>query len=199
MTMVDSNGMLTTDKVVSKRFLHIEHGNLTSVKAIVVHQTDAPTAKHTFNAYNSGGNGAHFLIAKDGLIYQTASLKKRCYHVGRRIKPKCITVNPKACDPKKLEQIMKLSWGKRVVAIDSNERKKSYPERYPVNSDLVGIELVGKHISETSYEAVTHNQNESLKLLIKLLHGVLNTTEADIYNHPEVSYKHPGEASTAAW
>jgi N-acetyl-anhydromuramyl-L-alanine amidase AmpD len=82
MSMIDKDGMINNNKVILKRFPHIEHGNLPAVKAIVVHQTDAPTAKHTFNAYNSGGNGTHFLIAKDGLIFQTASLKKRCYHVG---------------------------------------------------------------------------------------------------------------------
>ena len=197
--MIDTNGMLTNEKVIKKRFPHIEHGNLPAVKAIVVHQTDALTAKHTFNAYNSSGNGAHFLIAKDGIIYQTASLKKRCYHVGRRIKSKCITVNPKSCDPDTFKRIMGLSWGKRVVAIDSSERRKNYPERYPVNSDSIGIEIVGKHLNNTEYETVTHNQNESLKALIGILHKIFNTDSSDIYTHPEVSYKHPGEASTAAW
>jgi N-acetyl-anhydromuramyl-L-alanine amidase AmpD len=94
---------------------------------------------------------------------------------------------------------MDLSWGKRVVAIDSNERRKSYPNRYPVNSDSIGIEIVGKHINKSYFETVTYNQNESLKTLLKILHQIFNTDESDIYTHPEVSYKHPGEASTAAW
>ena len=73
MSTVDKDGMLIDAKITLKRYTSIEHGNLSAVKAVVVHQTDAPTAQHTFNGYNAGGNGAHFLIAKNGDIYQTAS------------------------------------------------------------------------------------------------------------------------------
>lgn len=52
------------------------------MRAIAVHQTDSPTAQATFNAYRTGGNGAHFLIDKPGTVYQTASLQAVCFHVG---------------------------------------------------------------------------------------------------------------------
>lgn len=53
-----------------------EHGALQRIRAIVVHQTDSGSAQATFNAYAAGGNGAHFLIAKDGRIVQTPA--SRC-------------------------------------------------------------------------------------------------------------------------
>ncbi|MEJ2682718.1 MAG: N-acetylmuramoyl-L-alanine amidase, partial [Gammaproteobacteria bacterium] len=121
-------------------------GPLASIHAIVVHQTDAPTVQHTFNGYKAGGNGAHFLIGKNGQIYQTASMHKRCYHVGRLIKSKCLAINKKSCNSANMAKILALSWINQIKALDANERAKSYPHRYPVNSDSIGIELVGKHI-----------------------------------------------------
>lgn len=38
-----------SDRVKPRRFQTIEHGDLRGVSALVVHQTDAPTAQHTFN------------------------------------------------------------------------------------------------------------------------------------------------------
>ena len=199
MSSIDKNGMLIDPKVKQKRFKRIEHGKLTAIHAIVVHQTDAPTAQHTFNGYNAGGNGAHFLIAKNGDIYQTASLHMRCYHVGRLIKSKCLTLNKNNCSNPAMTKILTMSWRSRIKALDSHERAKSYPDRYPVNSDSVGIELVGKHLDDKSYETVTADQNVSLQWLVKELHSHFNTGNADVYKHPSVSYKNPGEASTAKW
>lgn len=51
MSFVNSDGMLISDKVILRRFNAIEHGDLHGVQALVVHQTDAPTAQHTFNGY----------------------------------------------------------------------------------------------------------------------------------------------------
>jgi N-acetyl-anhydromuramyl-L-alanine amidase AmpD len=61
-----------------------------------------------------------------------------------------------------MTRILTLSWSARIKALDTHERAKSYPNRYPVNSDSVGIELVGKHIDDKAYEAVTSQQNSSL-------------------------------------
>lgn len=48
---------------------------MTHVYGIVVHQTGAATAKSTLASYrNPGANGAHFLIDKNGHIYQTGSV-----------------------------------------------------------------------------------------------------------------------------
>ena len=72
-------------------------------------------------------------------------------------------------------------------------------ERYPVNGDSVGIELVGRHIDDERYEVVTAMQNSSLKWLVGELFSHLSITDSDVYKHPEISYKHPGEASSAKW
>ncbi|CAM3690707.1 peptidoglycan recognition protein family protein [Rheinheimera salexigens] len=199
MSTIDQQGMLIDSKVQLKRFESIEHGNLSSVKAIVVHQTDAPTAQHTFNSYNGGGNGAHFLIGKDGTIYQTASTAKRCYHVGRLIKSKCLTLNKDNCNSVEMAKILAKSWSSQIKAIDNHERQKSYPDRYPVNSDALGIEIVGKHLNDQQYEAVNPLQNESLKWLVAELYCHFGLSGEDVYRHPQVSYKHPGEAKGASW
>jgi len=191
--------MLIANKVILRRFPHIEHGSLASIHAIVVHQTDAPTAQHTFNGYNAGDNGAHFLIDKNGQIYQTASMHKRCYHVGRLIKSKCLTINKKSCSSSNMAKILAMSWTNQIKALDANERAKSYPHRYPVNSDSIGIELAGKHIDNKRYETVTPSQNASLQWLVSELYSHFSLTSSDVYKHPEVSYKNPGEASTATW
>lgn len=96
MSTVNKDGMLLDNRVILQRFTSIEHGPLAGVQAIVVHQTDASAAQHSLNSYKTEGNGAHFLIDKNGQIYQTASMHKRCYHVGRLIKSKCLTVSKQA-------------------------------------------------------------------------------------------------------
>lgn len=199
MSTIDKDGMLVDPKVILKRFKSIEHGKLPSVEAIVVHQTDAPTVQHTFNSYHAGGNGAHFLISKTGEIYQTASLNMRCYHVGRLIKSKCLTLNKASCKNPAMTKILTMSWGARIKALDAHERAKSYPDRFPVNSESVGIELVGKHLDDKTYETVTTQQNSSLQWLVTELNKHFSTTSSDVYRHPTVSYKNPGEASTAKW
>lgn len=199
MSTIDKSGMLIDKKVILQRFPSIEHGALVGVHAIVVHQTDAPTVQHTFNGYKAGGNGAHFLIDKNGLIYQTASMHKRCYHVGRLIKSKCLTINNNSCNSAAMAKIQAMSWTNQIKALDALERAKSYPSRYPINSDSIGIELVGKHIDNKTYEKITAQQNSSLQWLVSELYKHFSLTASDVYKHPEVSYKNPGEASTAVW
>ncbi|NWB29307.1 peptidoglycan recognition protein family protein [Pseudomonas gingeri] len=199
MSSIDSEGMLVDSRVIHRRFYTIEHGRLDGVHAIVVHQTDARTATHTFNAYGAGGGGAHFLIEKNGLIYQTASLKKRCYHVGRHIKSKCLTIDKKTCGTDEMAKIRAMPWVNQVRALDAHERAKPDPYRYPVNSDSVGVELVGRHVDVSRYEVVTPLQNSSLQWLVSDLYRHFSLTSSDVYRHPQISYKHPGEASSAVW
>jgi len=199
MATINKEGMLVDPKVILKRYQSIEHGSLTGVHAIVVHQTDTTAAQNTFNSYKAGGNGAHFLIDSDGTIYQTASMSKRCYHVGRLIKSKCLTIDKNTCISPDMAKILAMSWGNQIKAIDSDERAKNYPDRYPVNSDSIGIELVGRHIDDKTYEAISAFQNSSLQWLVSELYKHFSLTSKDVYRHPTVSYKNPGEASSATW
>ena len=83
----------------------------------------------------------------------------------------------------------------RKSAID--ELKKPYPRRYPSNSDAIGIELVAMGIGASNYQPVTTEQQRSLDWLIPQLLESLHLTKGDIYRHPTVSRKNPGEASSA--
>jgi len=197
---INNSGMLVHNKIIHKRFAGLEHGALNTVHAIVVHQTDTTSAEKALTGYESADNGAHFLIAKQGQIYQTASMQKRCWHVGKRIKSKCLTINMNTCNGEGMAQILAMAWGSsRIIALDVHERDKSYPNRYPVNSDSLGIELAGKHIDINTYEAVTSAQNLSLKWLVKELYNHFDLNSGDTYRHPTVSYKHVDEAGSAEW
>ncbi|MGQ5490236.1 peptidoglycan recognition protein family protein [Thauera sp. ZXT1-4] len=199
MTTLNSEGMFVSPSIRHRRFHTIEHGKLDAIKAIVLHQTDSSTAEATFNAYQSGSNGAHFLIDTDGRIYQTASAHKRCYHVGRLIKSRCLEIKPFSCADAELAKAKALRWAARVKEIDKIERTKKYPDRFPVNSDSLGIELVGRHINDTTYEAVSSTQSSSLRWLLNLLYQTFTIGSDDTFRHPQVSYKNPGEAASAKW
>lgn len=90
------NGILVHGRIVHARQPGLEHGRLAAVHAMVIHHTASSAASATPSAYRNIENGAHFLIVKDGRIYQTANLHARCYHVGRYIKSKCLAIDPTA-------------------------------------------------------------------------------------------------------
>ncbi|WP_321573680.1 peptidoglycan recognition protein family protein [Nitrogeniibacter aestuarii] len=138
-------------------------------------------------------------MGKDGRIYQTASVKMRCYHVGRLIKSRCLQLKGSQCKDADLATAMTLSWAARIRAIDRIERQKDYPERFPVNSDSIGIELVGRHLDDTRFEALSAQQVDSLQWLLGQLYGHFELDGDDVFRHPDVSYKHPGEAASATW
>jgi N-acetyl-anhydromuramyl-L-alanine amidase AmpD len=199
MSSIDGNGMLVDSRITPRRFPNIEKGALPSVSAIVVHQTDTTTGQQVFNGYAGGPNGAHFLIDENGQIFQTASMSSRCWHVGELLKSKCLAIDKTTCDSGAMAKIMAMKWGAQIDALNKHERAKNYPDRYPVNSDSIGIEIVGQHIDKTHYEAVTPQQNLSLQWLIAELYGHFNLTGKDVYRHPDVSYKNPDEAGSAIW
>lgn len=196
-------GLLIDTKVTHKIFSGIEQGPLRAVNALVIHQTGASTAESTFNSYTKGGHGAHFLIDRKGLIYQTARLTQRAYHVGK-IKSKCFET--KTCSQAQLQQATQILFQKnqpystRLNNLHAIESGKPYPDRFPLNTDSLGIEIVGAYDTITKqYEAISPFQNSSLKWLVHELFTHFKITSADIYRHPEVSYKMPSEASSAKW
>jgi N-acetyl-anhydromuramyl-L-alanine amidase AmpD len=133
-TVTVRGGKLVTSKVISKVMSKIEKGALVKVNAIVVHQTGSDTADSAFGSYKAGVNGAHFLIDKDGTIYQTARIDQKCWHVGN-IKSRCNEL--KTCSSEELREINSILFRKgesyevRVRNLSQREAKKAYPDRYP--------------------------------------------------------------------
>lgn len=198
------NGELQDSKVQKKIYKSLHKGKISKVNAIVVHQTGAPTAQHTFNSYTGSANGAHFLIDKQGQIYQTALTTQIAYHIGR-VRSRCIE-EPKSCSAAELTAanviyLQKgISYSVRVKNLHKHEQAKNYPDRYPTNGDSVGIEIVGSYNTKTqAYETVNAKQNASLKWLVSELSTHLSLQAGDVYRHPAVSYKQASEASTASW
>jgi hypothetical protein len=193
---IGAEGMLMSKWVIKERQTTLEVGKMDTGRGIIVHQTDGPTAKSALDQYKTkGSNGAHFLIDKDGAIYQTASVKKRTPHVGK-LKSRCVLElrcpTPKF-DPAKEHQ---------------TEKKKTVPDRFPSNEDAIGIELVGlalplgeeqKDKKKKIFETVTEAQNSSLAWLIGGLSVSLKIPLTEVFRHPVVSYKNETEASTAKW
>lgn len=58
---------------------------------------------------------------------------------------------------------------------------------------------MGRHLNDREYEAVTLLQNLSLHWLIGELYTHFSLGANDVFRHPEVSYKNPGEAKGAKW
>ena len=172
---------------------------MTHVQGIVVHQTGSSTAQSTLNSYARPANGAHFLIDKDGTIYQTASLLERTFHVGK-LRARCVARS--SCSPTETQALLTMS----PTARNRHEMKKRVPDRYPSNDDSIGIELVGQafplnepNSDKRTYEAVTTQQNASLKWLVNNLAMQLGVPMTEIFRHPTVSQKNVSEAATAAW
>ena len=204
MLYITRGGLVDAERIKIKIFPNIERGKMEQVSGIVVHQTNSPTAQGTFNSYVSkGANGAHFLIDKDGMIYQTASLFRVTNHVGY-LQSRCVITQK--CTPTELKHAQDLEKilgvRQRSEAIHANEKVKQWPDRYPSNADSIGIEIVGQAVGPSGkevYEPVTEPQNATLKWLIKELTETLNVSMHEVYKHPEIGRKNPSEASTAKW
>ena len=193
MILIDSIGFTLSARIKRAPKPIVEHGSLDAIHGIIVHQTGAATAESTLNSYERiSSNGAHFLIDRDGSIYQTASLYKKTWHVGK-LKARCVL--EKRCTPVEIKALARFN-PKRE---DKRERAKSSPDRFPSNQDSIGIELVGTVSKEDVYESVTEAQNESLTWLIYELTSTLKIPSTEVFRHPVVSRKNPTEASTAKW
>ena len=194
-----TNGIIVDKRITAKRYNSIEHGNINSVTSIVLHRTAGSSATSSLNGYAAGQKtGAHFLIANDGTIYQTASLEKLCWHVGI-LYSRC--ADEKSCDPKELKTVNSLlhqkgfSFSKRVKNVSRHELGKTYPLRYPSNNDSLGIEVVGRFNKATNtFERPTNGQFKSLKLLVDILLKEFSLTlNKDVYAHGVIARKKKAE------
>ncbi|MBO9649113.1 MAG: N-acetylmuramoyl-L-alanine amidase [Variovorax sp.] len=195
---ISKDGHVDAERVKVKIFPNIERGEMKVVNGIVLHQTDAPTAQSTFNSYTGKKpDGAHFLIDKDGTIYQTASLNRRTDHAGK-LKSRCLATH--TCTDAEFKTVQQMR--NRYTDLSQREYAKSFPSRYPANTDSIGIEIVGDAVGpkgQEVFESVNDAQNASLKWLVRELADTLNVSMREVYRHPEVSYKNLTEASTAKW
>lgn len=198
-----AGGKLVHAKVTDKVNGKIEKGALATVHALVLHQTGAGTATSSFSSYDSGINGAHFLIDKDGTLYQTARIDQKCWHVGK-IRGRCKEM--KACEADELTAVDAILFKKgesytvRIGKLHEHESAKAYPDRYPTNEDSLGIEIVGDFDAASgTYDTVNKSQNEALAWLVDVLQAKLALTTGDVYTHGTIGYKQPSEASTAQW
>ncbi|GKS82777.1 N-acetylmuramoyl-L-alanine amidase [Acidovorax sp. SUPP1855] len=215
MLNIDAQGMVSgNSKIKARRFSSIERSEMNKVSGIIVHQTGSPTENSTFNSYRSANaNGAHFLIGKEGSIYQTASILRRTNHVGP-LKARCLA--ELRCSPAEIAQYKKAS----PTTMHKAEMTKVVPGRYPSNADSIGIEIVGMASlppgikmpaglsteqqraflgNNAVYEALTNHQQVALQYLIDALSETLHISKAEVHRHPEVSRKNATEAATATW
>ena len=202
MLYITRAGHVDAERIKMKIFPSIERRKMDKINGIVVHQTDGSTADSAFNSYKSAdANGAHFLIDKDGSIYQTASLYKTTNHAGMA-QSRCL--HTQKCTPAEFKTVSGLERAWKPKVISDREYKKQWPDRYPLNMDSIGIEIVGisqktPDQKEKVYEPVNDQQNASLKWLVRELSETLNVSMSEIYRHPEIARKNATEASTAKW
>lgn len=198
---VDFMGRVHDPKVRLEIRPLIEHGLMSDINGIVVHQTGSPTARSSLDSYlNEGANGAHFLIDKDGTIYQTASVYRVTHHVGY-LKPRCRT--EMRCTPAQSRELQGKSAGRGTGRV---EAAKSWPDRYPGNADALGIEFVGAarprqggSANDFEYEPVTRAQQNAFDWLLLRLLRHFDVSATEVFRHPEVSWKQPSEAASVRW
>ena len=193
MLLIDHVGIVQDSRVRAMRQVTIERGDMKTIHGIIVHQTGGATAASSLSSYKaSGATGAHFLIERDGTIYQTASLYKKTWHVGK-LKARCVL--EQRCNPVELAALKKFN----PAAENQREKTKQVPARFPSNDDSIGIELVGRVLANGAYEAVAGVQNASLQWLVAELRATLRVPLSEVFRHPDVSRKNPSEAQTAKW
>ena len=199
------NGIVRDCRVKQMIMPKLDHGPLNVIHAIVVHQTASSTATSTLSQYRNvdDGNGAHFLLDKDGTIYQTMSLIRKCQHVGK-LQARCLLTHTCTKDEEKKYKALGPVSGRYAREVNASEQPKSYPDRYPANADSIGIEIVGRALGTPEkpsplYEPPTPEEQRSLQWLVTGLLDSLHLTQTDVYRHPQVSYKLRGEALDADW
>jgi N-acetyl-anhydromuramyl-L-alanine amidase AmpD len=199
--VIDSAGVVQDPLVKAQISPAIEHGAMAHVNGIIVHQTGGATARSALDSYKrAGANGAHFLIDKDGTIYQTASVFKVTHHVGQ-LKSRCMA--QMSCTATELKVLKGLHVGKPIGRV---EAAKPWPDRYPGNADAIGIEMVGQAVPLTEpnpdkrvYEPLTEQQQQSFSWLLNGLTATLNVAMTEVFTHPTVSWKNASEGASAKW
>lgn len=202
MLMVDKDGWVNNPKITKEHRSAIEHSPIHVVNAVALHRTDSGSATSVLNAWKTRKEGAHFLISENGKIFQTASLKKQCWHVGK-LYARCVTVSSCSDEDKSaMEAILHkkdINWGKKFSLITKRELIKDYPLRFPHNHDSLGVEIVGV-MSRTSeiYEIPNKPQLDSLFWLLDKIISTYRISVKDIYAHGKIAHKDKNKSEGAA-
>lgn len=194
---IGENGYVQNAGFVQQPIAALEKRDIVGPVAIVLHRTDGASVDSALNSAKSG-IGTHFYVAKDGTVYQAASLLKHTSHVGR-IRSRCYETN--SCPATEMATIRGFGWAPKRV--HDHEKIKAYPVRYPMNEDSVGIETVSRCIRNCGpgdkgvpeWESPTAEQTRSIANLIRILKSAYGIGDADIYEHDLISYKTAGEGA----
>ena len=194
---VGENGYVQNAGFTHKPIAALEKGAINGPKAIVLHRTEGTSVQSALDSAETG-IGTHFYVDKDGTVYQTASLLKRTYHVGK-IKSRCMAEG--TCPAGETKRIAE--WGWNPTKVYNNEKAKEYPTRYPMNEDCVGIETVSRCVKNCGpkdkdtpeWEPPTAEQKESISTIIRILKKAYSLADDDIYEHDIISYKTAGEGA----
>lgn len=193
MLTVGKDGWIDNVKVVKEHRPKIEHEKIGSINAIVLHRTGSVNATSVLNAWKTKKEGTHFLISETGKIYQTASVNKQCWHVGKLYSRCRTTSSCDKADAKAIEKILhqkNASWGTKFRMVTRHETKKNYPDRFPHNHDSLGIEIVGLiSLEKEIYEIPNVMQLKSLYWLIDELVSTYGVTIEDLYAHGKIAHK----------
>jgi N-acetyl-anhydromuramyl-L-alanine amidase AmpD len=201
MLSVNKQGYISHSRIDRAICPHIERGPLSTIRGIIVHQTGGANGASTLNSYaKPKAMGAHFLIDRDGKIYQTASLFKQTRHVGM-LRARCAVEH--RCTPVEIKSLKRFN----PSAESRREMAKSVPERFPANQDSIGIEIVGAVVTPKGkdpnedgvYDTVNQAQNDSLQWLVQELGMTFSIPKTEIFRHSLVSFKNRTEAASAAW
>ena len=185
---VDEKGYIQNGGLIFKPVPALHEGPITGPHAVVLHRPVTRSANGTLASF-ARGIGTHFVVDLDGTIYQAASLKSYTSHVGP-ILPRCLAEG--SCSPEETKLLAKLG----PMPGHRHEKLKDYPLRYPMNSDSVGIEVVGTYSYDAKqWDAATDAQKKAVSSLIGILKREYSLTDADVYEHDKISRKTPGEGA----
>jgi len=186
---VGSNGYVQNAGFQMHPIAALELGAITGPVAIVMHRTVSTSAESALSAFTRG-IGTHFVIDKDGTTYQCADLRRRTAHVGP-IRSRCFIED--TCPL--VETTTFTGWTSRMKCHD-HEKVKRYPDRYPMNEDSVGIEVVAMYDATLGkWDAANPPQSLSIHFLVDFLKDEYGLSYADIYQHDEIAWKTAGEGA----
>ncbi|HLG39060.1 MAG TPA: N-acetylmuramoyl-L-alanine amidase [Chitinophagaceae bacterium] len=166
---ITENGMINIGPAIQQnQILQLQKGPSSDQKAgIVLHRTVSLTTEQALNSFRNSGVGTHFLVTKEGTIYQTANLYTYTLHVrnGELFFDNLSNAN---------------LIGIEVVGMSLD--KDGNPED---NCAKV-----------VSWEPLSENQAKSVAFLVNSLVETYRLTNSQIYTHEGVQKKCAGEGQT---